>query len=111
MSEVLYLLEIAFKVASGFRQRIASEFFEKRASEHDGGNASANNARRGNDANIGARIGGERRLARGEIDRFERPPQRRNRLQKAAHAHLLPIGHAALEAAGAVVAAIETPDR
>ena len=78
------------------------------SAEHDGHHGFADDSGRRNDADIGAFIGGFGRFARFQIDRFERPAQRGDRLEKAAHPQILAVRHAAFEAAGAVVAAEET---
>ena len=56
-------------------------------------------------ANVAALVAGAGRLAGVEAHRFQRPAQRRDRLQVAAHHDVFAVGDAALDAAGVVVRA------
>ena len=69
----------------------------------------ADHAGRRHHAHIAALIGCQRGFARRQIHRFERTPQRRNRLQQAAHHDILAVGHAAFQASRAIGAASEVP--
>ena len=107
VQKLLHLFQIAFEIAARFAERIAAEFFQKRLRQHDRDHGLADHAGGRDHADVGALVGGQRRLARLQVHRFERPAQRRDGLEQAAHQDVLAVGDAAFEAAGAIGAARE----
>src|ERR1035438_3930529 len=106
-SEIPHLSEITFKIAFGFAERIAAEFFQKSLRQHQRHHGLRDYAGGGHHAHIRALIGGQGRFAGDQVHRFERTAQRGDGLQESANEQVLSVGDATLQAAGAIGSAGE----
>ena len=71
-SEIPHLSQITFEIAFRFAERIATELFQESLRQHQRHHGLRDHAGGGHHAHIRALIGGQGRLAGGQVDRFER---------------------------------------
>src|SRR5947209_11264703 len=98
----LHLIEVALVIAFRLAERIATELFEERLCQDQRRHCFPDHSRGGHDSDITAFIGGEGRIASGQVDGFERAAQRRNGLQEPAHDYILAVGNSALQASSPI---------
>ena len=106
-SVVFQLLAVARKISQGVAHGVAAKFFQGAACQGQRYHGLGGNPGGWNDAHVGALVSGFTGCAGREVDRLQRPAQRGDRLQVAAHANFLTIGDAAFDASGIVVGAGE----
>src|SRR5208337_5494249 len=90
-SVFLQLLQISAKVSLSFRDRIASEFFQRAAGQSQRDHGFARHSSSRYNADVGTLVRGLDRLAGGKIDRLQRSPQSRNRLDISANPNLFAV--------------------
>jgi hypothetical protein len=110
-SERFYLIAIALVVALEFAEAVASEFFEEAAGDGEGDHGLGGDSGGGDDADVGALVGGFGGFAGFEGDGGEGAAEGRDGLEVAADDEVFAVGDAAFEAAGVVVLAGEAGER
>ena len=95
-----YLFQVAVVVAADLAQRVAAKLLEEGSGHGQGDHRLAYHPGRRDDRHIGALVGRDGRLAGWQVDRFQRPTERRDWLQIPTHHYLLAVGDAAFETAG-----------
>src|SRR5438874_1110350 len=98
-----YLLAVTVEVAFEFEERVATEFFEGTTGEGERDHGFAGNAGGWDDADIRAFVSCLYGLTSSKIDRFEWPPQGRDRFEISAHDDVFTVGDSALNPAGIVL--------
>src|SRR5579859_4832912 len=106
-SELVDLSGIVIEIAAHLGERVASKFLQKSIGEHKSNHGFANDAGGGDDAPVGALVGGLHGGLGDHVSGAQGAPQGGDGLEVAAHDDVFTIGDAAFEAAGAVGRAAE----
>src|SRR5690606_36116130 len=72
--ELLHLVQVAFEVPLGFRQRIAAELFQKRLRQYDRHHRFADDSRRRRHTNVATFVRRRACLPRLQVHRLQRTP-------------------------------------
>src|SRR5579864_2179216 len=76
VSKLLQLMQVSVEIAAHFAERVAAEFLHHRLREHDRDHGFAGNSSGGNDAHVGALVGGGNGLFGHHVHRAKRSSQR-----------------------------------
>src|SRR5262249_33774464 len=104
-SVIFYLFAVAVEVAFEFDEGIAPQLFKRAACQRKRDHGLGGDAGCGDDADIGAFVSRLHGFAGGKIDRFQRPPQGRDRLEIAADDDVFSIRDSTFDSTGVVLRA------
>src|SRR4029077_6834105 len=99
-SELVDLSGIVIEIPPHFGERVSSKFLQKSIGEHKGNHGLAGDPGGGDDAPVGALVGGLHRFLGDHVGSAQGAAQRGDGLEVAAHDYVFTVGDAAFEAAG-----------